>query len=118
MDATASTQAAWTAESGSRRRRSTVEIIRETCGDRASPWAEERTLMRRTHWRRTGDFSDESVAERQFRKGAKASFWSVLAMASSSLAAIESVSLSESLSIQLLTRDFNSPDACFVIAIL
>lgn len=57
------------------------------------------------------------MAERQLRKGAKASLGRVRAMASSSLAAMESVSRSESLLMHMLTRDLISPGVCLVIAI-
>ncbi|GFY88357.1 ARM repeat superfamily protein [Actinidia rufa] len=98
MEATASTQAERTAESESRRRRrTTAESILERCGERASPCAAERRPSSRTHCLRTGDFSEESVAERQLRNGEKASCVRLRAIDSSSVVATASVSRSESL---------------------
>lgn len=69
MEVTAATQARRTAESESRRRRTTAASILERCGERLSPCEVDRRPNRRTHCLRTGDFSEESVVERQLRKG-------------------------------------------------
>nr|GMC72188.1 hypothetical protein Iba_chr03bCG9190 [Ipomoea batatas] len=85
IEAEAVTQAERTAESWSRRRR--ITALRSF----------ERMEIRRRHSFRTGDLSEESVAAMEERKGGIVSVERALAMASSSIAAAECVSRSESL---------------------
>lgn len=96
-DSDAATQAERTEESGSRRRRTTADWSLVRWGEREFPWCSERTETSRRHWRRTGDLSEESVAAIDETNGGRASAERVLAMDSSSNAAAEWVSLSESL---------------------
>ena len=104
MAATASMQADRTAESESRRRRSTVATILERKGASASPWKRVRSERRLTHCLRTGDLEEESVLWMQERKEENESGLKVLAMDSSSAAATASVSRSESLLSSAMTR--------------
>ena len=95
-----------TAESGSRSRRIRLESIFERKGDRASPWVSERIPRSLTHCLRTGDLSEGSVWWMHDRNGGSRSWVRVRAMDSSSVAAMDWVSRSESLVRQVKTRCF------------
>ncbi|CAK9170248.1 unnamed protein product [Ilex paraguariensis] len=77
-------------------------------GEMESPWDSERREMRRRHCLRTGDLSAESVAETAETKGGMVAEERVLAMDSSSTAAEEWVSRSESLWRHVRTRCLRS----------
>lgn len=86
-----------------------MEIILERWGERELPWERDRRVKRQTHCLRTGDLEEESVLWMQFRKCKKESGEvKFLAMDSSSVAATERVSRSESLLRQVMTRCLRS----------
>lgn len=96
--------------SGSRIRRITAERSFDRYGDKTSPCASDKVEINRTHCLRTGDLSEESVTEIDERKGEIESCERDLAIDSSSVAAAECVSRSESLLRQRRTRCLKSRD--------
>ncbi|CAK9172338.1 unnamed protein product [Ilex paraguariensis] len=101
-------QAERTEESESRRRRMMEERSFGRNGEMELPWDSERREIRRRHCLRTADLSAESVAEIAERKGERVSGERVLTIDSSSTAAAEWVSRSESLWRQVRTRCLSS----------
>ncbi|MFS7963234.1 hypothetical protein Hanom_Chr08g00735681 [Helianthus anomalus] len=72
------------------------------------PWVSDKVEIKRMHCLRTGDLSEEFVVEIEDRKGEIESWFRVFAMDSSSVAAAECVSRSESLLRQVRTRCLKS----------
>uniref|UniRef100_A0A7C8ZYM8 Uncharacterized protein n=1 Tax=Opuntia streptacantha TaxID=393608 RepID=A0A7C8ZYM8_OPUST len=99
-----------TAESGSRRRRTTAEMSLGRCEDRERPWEEEREARRRSEAERTAARSAVEVEERELMKRENVSAAREGMMDSSSAAAAACVSRSESFVMQVSTRCRRSRD--------
>ncbi|KAJ0578259.1 hypothetical protein HanIR_Chr05g0245341 [Helianthus annuus] len=102
-DPDAATHAVRTTVSGSRNRRMIAEMSLCKKGDNMSPCASDKVEIKWMHCLRTGDLSEELVVVIDERNEGMDSFGRCLAIVSSSVAAAECVSRSESLWRQVRT---------------